>query len=75
VAADDAASIDDAPVSVAGEPPTEGEVLRGRETSSQRRRRFQVSHENRGGATIGTLNHAHSLEVRQVRDCGRSGEV
>src|SRR5918994_278471 len=56
VGANDAARIDDAPVGGAYATATEREVLRGRKTTRQWRRRFQVGHQNRRRVTIWTLH-------------------
>ena len=75
VAADDPARIDDALVRGAYQTANEREVLRSRKTTRQRRRRFQVGHQDRRRATIGTLNGPHPFEMRQVRGRGRGGEL
>ena len=67
VTADNAARVDDALVRGAYETANEREVLRGRKVACQRRRRFQVGHQNRRGATIGMLDDLHPFEMCRVR--------
>ena len=73
--ADDPARIDDASIRCAYQSATEREILRGRKMTRQRRRRFQVGHQNRGRVPIWGVNDAHPFEMRQVRSRGRSGKV
>jgi hypothetical protein len=75
VAADDPARIDNAIVDGANQTANECEVLRGRQATRQRRRRFQIGHQNRCRATIGVLNRPHPCEMRQVHRMGRCGKL
>jgi hypothetical protein len=56
-------------------PPNEREIPRSRKTPRERRRRFQIGHQNRGRATIGALNRPHPFEIRPVHRLGRGGKL
>ena len=56
-------------------PPNEREIPRSRKTTRQRRRRFQIGHQNRRRATIGMLDRPHPFEMFQVHGVGRGGKL
>ena len=66
VAADNATGIDDASVRGAYQTANEREIRRGGKTTRERRRRFQVGHQDRCRATIGVLDGPHPFEMCQV---------
>jgi hypothetical protein len=75
VTANNAAGIDDALIRSANQTASKREILRGGQTPRQRRRRFQVGHQNRCRAPIGMLDKLHSFEMRQVSGVSRRRQM